>query len=220
MKDMNRGAKILICVLVAGILVIGIQQLVSRGPSADKKTADKFSKEINYFNELTKKVELLKSGELVPVRFNSLEIEIDSYFQQELITDQAAASLKTSVNNIFAQRVYRQCEHFLKSANGNNGGNLALLNSLQSKIGTNSTINNLRTQIHWSDYYTKTLPLKVNAFVASGIDNYTEAEYQLLKNEAQNMPGLSPLYSKSAKFSAISDALMKKLFQFNYEYNN
>ena len=219
--NMNRGAKILIVALAIGILIIGVSQMIPYSSSLNNnKPTNNSNKEINYFNELTAKAELLRSGPLDPIRFNSLDAAIDSYLEQQLITDAAAVSLKSSINKIFTGRVYRQCDYFLKGLHGTTMENVHLLNLLQTRIGPNQSITNFRSQISWYQYYSVVLPKKVNTFIEAGISNYTEEEYQLLKNQVQNMPGLSSAYSRSSKFKSINASIMKKLFQFNYEYNN
>lgn len=219
-NNMDRGAKILIGALTIGILVIGLSQLITGSKSPDSKPASENSTETNYFNILNAKVDLLNSGPLDHNRFNSQEAEIDSYLGQQLIIPAAANSLKSSLNKIFAGRVYKECDSFLKGINVNSNQISQLLNVLQSKIGANATINGYKNQIKWYQYYSSTLPTKVNAFVRAGIDNYTETEYLSLKNEVQNTPGLNPAYSKSGKLQAAKNSMMTSLFQINSDFHN
>lgn len=217
--EISRGAKILAGALGLGVLIIGATQMIGNTNKVKTELVSTVSEGTTLFNELTSKVDSLKTGSLDVPRFNTLEVSVDSYFEQKLITDQAANSLKTSINRIFALRVYAYCEAFLKGRNGNAPECIQLLNNLQGKIGANNQILMYRTQIKWFQYYSTTLPNKVNTFVKSGIGNYTDEEYQRLKDEVQNMPGLSPIYKNSNRFKTINSKLIKDLYQFNYDYS-
>lgn len=219
-KRINRSTLILICTLLLGVLAVGITQYPESGDVVvvNDNTSPEFQN--NIYDKLKTKVASLKSGTFNPNSFDVVEGSVQGYLSEELITIPAASALKAEMNRVFADRVYAQCEMFLRNGTGNSAQVLQWLNLLQSKVGTNSRINNYRSQINWYQYYSIALPNKVNAFVQSGIGNYEDAKYQGLKNEVQNMPGFSPDYKNKSKFINITSSLMNRLYQFNYDYNN
>jgi hypothetical protein len=214
--EKNRSLVFLAGTLVMGILIMGML-LFLEGNDVVGGTVVKDGVETN-FKTLEVRIDNLKSQSFNPTSYNTIVAEIDASFQQELITGPAKTNLIDNLNNVYSDLVYKQCELFLTSRTNNSKDVLAWLNQLQRITSRNSKIDNYRNQINLYNYYSSSLPNKVDRFIASGFGNYSDGVYDHLKNEVQNMPNFNATYKNSSKFSTLRKNLLYKLQLFNSDY--
>ena len=212
--EQNRSLVFLAGTLIMGILIISVLLFVE---SNDVEGVEIVNEQANTnFKALETKIDALKNQNFNPNSYNTIATEIDASFQQELITGSAKSNLVTKLTSVYADLVYRQAELFLTRNVGTNQEVLSWLNQLQRISSRNSKIDTYKNQINLYNYYSTTLPNKVEAFIASG--NYKDDLYVKLKNEVQTMPNFDPSYKNSSKFSGIRYNLISKLEKFNSAY--
>ena len=212
----NRSLVFLAGTLVMGILIMGILLFLEDNDVVGGTIVNVPTD--NNFKSLEVSIDNLKSQPFDATSYNTLVAEIDASFEQELITGPAKTNLIDNLNNVYSDLVYKQCELFLTSRTNNSKDVLGWLNQLQQITSRNSKIDNYRNQINLYNYYSTTLPKKVDAFIASGFENYTDGVYDKLKNDVQNMPNFNDSYKNSSKFITLRKNLLYKLQIFNSDY--
>jgi hypothetical protein len=214
--EQNRSLIFLAGTIVLGILIISVMMLGGSDgvppPIINNDLADPNSK------ALETKIDALKKQHFNPDMYSTLLTEIDGSYQQELITGSAKSFLLMKLTNEYSDLVYKQAELFLKQDVGKSDEINGWLNQLEKINGGNSKINNYRNQIKWYNYYSLTLPSKVDAFIEPGISNYQKSTYQSLKQELQDMPQFEPAYKNRSKFEMIRRKCKDKLADFDVAY--
>jgi hypothetical protein len=214
--EQNRSLVFLAGTLAMGILIISVLLFVE---SNDVEAVEIVNEQTNTnFKSLETKIDDLKKQNFNPNSYNTLATAIDASYQQDLITGSAKSNLLNKLTIVYSDLVYKQAELFLTRDIGTSQEILSWLNQLQTITSRNSKIDTYRNQIKWYNYYSKTLPSKVESFIAPGITNYEESNYQLLKEEVQTMPNFSPSYKNRSKFYSIKNNLISRLEDFNAEY--
>lgn len=214
--EQNRSLVFLAGTLVMGILIISVLLFVERN---DVEGVEIVNEQANTnFKALESKIDALKNQNFNPNSYNTIATEIDASYQQELITGSAKSNLVTKLTSVYSDLVFKQCELFLTRNYNTSKDVLSWLNQLQRITSRNSKIDTYRNQINLYNYYSTTLPNKVDAFIAPGITNYEDNLYEKLKNEVQTMPKFDPSYKNSSKFSGIRYNLISKLERFNSAY--
>jgi hypothetical protein len=214
--EQNRSLVFLAGTLVMGILIISVLLFVE---SNDVEGVEIVNEQANTnFKSLETKINALKNQSFNPNSYNTLATEVDASFQQELITGSAKSNLVTKLTSVYSDLVYKQAHLFLTRDIGTSQEVLSWLNQLQKITSGNSKIDTYKNQIRWYNYYSTTLPKKVEAYIAPGITNYKDDSYEKLKNEVQTMPNLDPSYKNSSKFSSIRSNLISKLKKLNEDY--
>ena len=213
--EKNRSFVFLVITLFIGIFLIGGMLFFEtstpegvNGPNGDPDGGPEFKKIENKINEL-------KSKNFDPSCFNTIKIEIDSYYDLGIFQSSSKSYLTTKLTSGYSDLVYKQCEFFLSNNIGTSQEVSSWLNQLEQITSSNSKIDNYKNQIKWYNYYATTLPNAVDAFIAPGITNYEENLYTKLKQEVQTMPNFDPSYKNSSKFNGIRTNLTSKLESFN-----
>ena len=214
--EQNRSLVFLAGTLVMGILIISVLLFVE---SNDVEGVEIVNEQANTnFKALETKIEDLKKQNFDPNSYNTIVTGINSSFEQDLITGSAKSNLVSKLTTVYSDLVYKQCDFFLTNNIGNSQEVSSWLNQLEKITSGNSKINTYRNQIKWYNYYSTTLPNKVEAFIAPGIINYEDKKYEKLKNEVQTMPNFDPSYKNNSKFSGIRNNLISKLKKLNEDY--
>lgn len=214
--EQNRSLVFLAGTLIMGILIISVLLFVE---SNDVEGVEIVNEQANTnFKTLETKIDALKNQNFNPNSYNTIATEIDASYQQELITGSAKSNLVAKLTTVYSDLVYKQAELFLIRDIGTSQEVLSWLNQLQRISSRNSKIDTYRNQMKWYNYYETTLPNKVDAFIAPGITNYEENNYQRLKQEVQTMPNFDPSYKNRSKFNSIRYNLTSRLENFNAEY--
>lgn len=213
--EQNRSLVFLLGTLVMGILIIGVLLFVE---SNDVKGIEIVNEQANTnFKALETKIEALKNQNFNPNNYSTLLTDINSSFDQELITGSAKSNLVTKLTTVYSDLVYKQSELFLTSDIGTSHDVLSWLNQLQSITSKNSRIDTYKNQIKWYNYYSITLPNKVKVFI-SDLTNYNDKKYSDLTNELKSMPNFNTNYKNRPKFYNIRNIYIKKLDEFNSTY--
>jgi hypothetical protein len=212
----NRSLVFLAGTLVMGILIISVLLFVE---SNDVEGVEIVNEQANTnFKTLETKIDALKNQNFNPNSYNTIATEIDASYQQELITGSAKSNLVTKLTTVYSDLVYKQAEMFLTRDIGTSKEVFSWLNQLQRITSRNSKIDTYRNQLNLYNYYSTTLSNKVVAFIAPGITNYEENNYQRLKQEVKTMPNFDPSYKNRSKFNTIRYNLTSKLENFNAAY--
>ena len=215
--EKNRSLVFLGGTMLAGILIIGVLML---SESSDVKAVEIINNQANTnFPILENKIKNLKTQNFNPNSYNTIATEIDASYQQELITSTAKTNLISSLSSVYATLVYNQCEMYLTHNFGNSDAILSWLNQLEKISSKNAKTDQYRNQIKWYKYYSTSLPIKVNNFIAGGNTNFDENVYIKLKQEVQNMPSLEPRYKNAAKFNLIRSQLTGRLTDSYNQWN-
>jgi len=215
--EKNRSLVFLAATMIIGIIIVGVLMLVENN---DIKSDEKVDNPANTnFKELENKIESLKNQNFNPTSYNTLATEIDASYQQELITGAAKNNLISNLTSVYSNLVYSRCEFYLTGNNLNTSTDvLNWLQQLENITSRNSKIDFYRSQISAYLYYSETLPTKVNDFISPGITNYDQSNYDILKEEVNNMPKLSGTYKNRSKFNAIRTNLISELEKFNADW--
>lgn len=215
--EKNRGLVFLGAIMIIGIVVMGgimLGGIKEDGPVIVPEN----SVSVN-FNDFKQKIEALKNENFNPSSYNTLSTEIDSYYQQELITKDAQIALKSNLTSVYSGLIYSRCEFFLTGNNLNTSTEvLSWLKQLENITARSTKTDYYRAQINAYLYYSTTLPKKVSAFISPGITNYNDQQYYSYKDEVNNMPRLSVKYKNNQKFTAIRKNLLNNLAQFNADW--
>ena len=213
--EQNRSLVFLAGTLIMGILIIGVLLFVE---SNDVEGVEIVNEQANTnFKALETKIEALKNQNFNPNNYNTLLTEINSSFDRKLITGSAKSNLVTKLTTVYSDLVYKQAELFLCREIGTSQEVLSWLNQLQKITSRNSKIDTYRNQIKWYNYYSITLPNKVEAFI-SDLTNYNEDKYKKYKQEVQTMPNFEPSYKNRPKFNKIRNNLRSELENFNADF--
>lgn len=214
--EKNRDIVLLGATLLMSVIVICALMVVENiGVESVKIVDDKAG--TNY-KVLENKIQGLKNQNFDPNSYNTLLMEIDSSYQQELITGSAKTALISFLTTTYSDLIYNKCQMFLANNFGNSKEMLSLLNQLETISSKNNRIDRYRNQIKWYDYYSIVLPNEVNNFISPGITNYDDGRYKMLMDKVQKMPNLEPAYSSNPKFSGIKRKLTAELQQFNADF--
>jgi len=214
LTDGNRSLVFLAGTLILGVLIISVLLFVE---SNDVEGVEIINEQANSnFKVLETKIEDLNKQNFNPNYYNTLATEIDASFQQELITGSAKSNLVAKLISVYSDLVYKQTELFLTSDVGTSQEVLTWLNQLEKITSKNPKIDTYRSQIKWYNYYSSTLPNKVEVFIKNG--NYTDKKYSDLSNELKNMAFFKPIYKNRLKFNSIRKNLMLKLDNFNADH--
>ena len=212
--EKNRSLVFLGGTMLAGILIIGVLML---SESSDVEAVEIINNQANTnFPILENKINSLKTQNFNPNSYNTIATEIDASYQQELITSTAKTNLISSLSSVYATLVYNQCEMYLTNNFGNSDDILSWLNQLEKISSKNAKTDQYRNQIKWYKYYSTSLPIKVNNFIAGGNTNFDENVYLKLKEEVQKMPSLESRYKNATRFNLIRNQLTQRL---NDSYN-
>lgn len=214
LTDGNRSLVFLAGTLIIGVLILSILLFVE---SNDVEGVEIVDEPVNTnFKVLETKIDDLRKQNFNPNNYNTLATEIDASYQQELITGSAKSNLVTKLTSVYSDLVYKQTELFLISDVGTSQEVLSWLNQLERISSKNPKIDTYRSQIKWYNYYSSTLPNKVEVFINNG--NYTDEKYSELSNELKYMAYFKPVYKNRLKFNNIRKNLMLKLDNFNADY--
>jgi len=138
------------------------------------------------------------------------------------MTEAFTESIKTSLENrlldVYSEKVFAEAEKFLIGRNQNIQEVQSLLSQIKENGGNQQKIDYYQNQINYYNYYSSTLPQKVSNFIRMGITNYSDEEYNLLKDEVNNMPNLESKY-KTGKFQQLKKTLIYNLGEFNMAYH-
>lgn len=215
-SEKNRSLVFLAGTLVMGILIISVLLFVE---SNDVEAVEIVNEQANTnFKALEAKIDDLKKQNFNPDNYSTIATDIGTSYQQDLITGSAKSNLLSKLTIVYSDLVYKQAELFLVRDIGTSKEVLSWLNQLQTITSRNAKIDTYRNQIKWYNYYSTTLPNKVDAFIAPGITNYEENLYVKLKNEVQTMPNFDSSYKNRSKFNSIRYNLTSRLENFNAEY--
>lgn len=214
--EQNRSLVFLAGTLVIGILIIGVLLFVE---SNDVEGVTIVNEQANTnFKVLETKIEALKKQNFDSYSYNTIVTEINSSFEQDLITGSAKSNLVTKLTTVYSDLVFKQCNFFLCNNTGTGQEVSSWLNQLEQITSKNSKIDNYKSQIKWYNYYATTLPNIIQAFIAPGITNYEEDKYTKLKKEVQTMPNFDLPYKNNTKFKGIRANLTSQLVDFNDAY--
>jgi hypothetical protein len=203
----NRSLLFLIITIIIGIVLIGLLRITEdiNVPSSDLNLEQPKTS----YKELENKIELIKSQKFDPTSYNTIATEIESSYEQKLITNIVKNNLLIKLENVYSNLIFNKCELYLNSNNLNTSTDL--LNWLQElkNITSNNKLVYYNSQIKAYDYYSIQFIKKVNVFCDSG--NFDENEYGQLKNEANSMPKLNSKYKNNNKFIRIKNQCVNKL---------
>ena len=177
--EQNRSLVFLAGTLVMGILIISVLLFVE---SNDVEGVEIVNEQANTnFKALETKIEDLSKQNFNPNSYNTLATGINASCDQQLITGSAKSNLISKLGTVYSDLVYKQCDFFLSNNVGTSEEVISWLNQLEAITSRNSKIDNYKTQIKWYNYYSINLPQKVDSFIAPGITNYEDNQYQKLK---------------------------------------
>ena len=215
--DKNRSLVFLGGTMLMGILIIGVLLLFEiDGPGGPEIPP---TEKANTFKPLESKIKNLKTQNFAPNSYNTIATEINSSYDQELLTADQKTNLMSSLATVYSDLVYARCEFFLTGMGLDSSQEVtSWLNQLEKITARNARISKYQNQIKWYDYYSTTLSAKVYNFINPGITNYNDDRYKMLSEEVTNMPHLDATYKNKSKFIKIRNELILALQNFNAEF--
>ncbi|MEP6262022.1 MAG: hypothetical protein ABJ092_10625 [Gillisia sp.] len=222
---MTRDLKTILIVVVSGIILVGglfayevfavsaeKEEVAAEEPSASPET------ETAIHSDLEKKIDKLNSFAFNPQSYSILMTEIHSYYMTESFTESIKTSLENRLLEVYSKQVFTEAEKFLSGRSQSSQEVQNLLSQLKENGGNQQKINYYQNQINYYNYYSSTLPQKVSNFIRKGITNYTDEEYNMLKDEVNNMSNLENKY-KTGKFQQLKKTMIYNLGEFNMAYH-
>lgn len=215
--DKNRSLVFLGGTMLMGILIIGVLLLFENN---DVESVEIVNQQANTnFKTLESKIKNLKTQNFDPKSYSTIATEINSSFEQELLTADSKTNLMSSLATVYSDLVYARCEFYLTGMGLDNSKNVtSWLKQLERITAKNARIVKYQNQIKWYDYYSTTLSSKVYNFINPGITNYNDDIYKILIEEVSKMPHLEPAYKNKTKFIQIRSKLITALQNFNAEF--
>lgn len=220
---MKRETKIILIVLIIGIILVGglfaYEVLAEEGDSETNVEVpiENTTSQISVHNELEEKIDKLKSYAFDPQSYSILMTEINAYYTNGSYTESIKMSLENRLMEVYSQQVFSEAEKFLTGRNQNSQEVQNLLTQIKENGGNQQKISYYQNQINYYHYYSSTLPKKISSFISQGITNYSDEEYNRLKEEVNNMPNLEGKYKKG-KFQQLKKVLIYNLGEFNMSY--
>ena len=206
----NRSTYFLVGTMLVGLLCIGVLMLFENTGGV----GDVISKiEVkSTYKQLEMDVNDVKNKNFDPNSFNTMVMSINQNYSQGLITSAAKNNLTKDLTDIFSTQIFSQSERLLKGNEQNTSEKvLSWLSQLEIIMSKNAKIDNYRSQIKLFEYYSITLPERVNNFVAGGPTQFDENTYLNLKNQVSTMPNFEASYQNRQKFVAIKNELLPTL---------
>ena len=206
----NRSTYFLVGTMLVGLLCIGVLMLFENTGGV----GDVISKiEVkSTYKQLEMDVNDVKNKNFDPNSFNTMVMSINQNYSQGLITSAAKNNLTKDLTDIFSTQIFSQSERLLNGNEQNTSEKvLSWLSQLEIIMSKNAKIDNYRSQIKLFEYYSITLPERVNNFVAGGPTQFDENTYLNLKNQVSTMPNFEASYQNRQKFVAIKNELLPTL---------
>ncbi len=222
---MTRETKTILIVLISGIILVGglfayevFAEGAEKTENSEETTIATSETQTAIHNDLEKKIDGLKNNAFNPQSYSILMTEIHSYYMTESFTESIKTSLENRLLDVYSEKVYAEADKFLTGRNQNSQEVQSLLSQIKENGGNQQKINYYQNQIKYYNYYSSTLPQKVSNFIRKGITNYSDEEYNILKDEVNNMPNLESKY-KTGKFQQLKKNLIYNLGEFNMAYH-
>jgi hypothetical protein len=215
--EKNRSLVFLGGTMIVGILIIGVLVYFENN---DVEGVEIVNQQANTnFKTLESKIKNLKTQNFDPKSYSTIATEINSSYEQELLTADSKTNLMSSLATVYSDLVYARCEFYLSGMGLDSGKNVTRwLNQLERITAKNARIVKYQNQIKWYDYYSTTLSAKVYNFINPGITNYNDDRYKMLTEEVSKMPNLDSVYKNKTKFIKIRNELLLALQNFNAEF--
>jgi outer membrane murein-binding lipoprotein Lpp len=205
---MTRQIKFLIGAIIIGVLLIAISMCDDYSNVPKIKTS---SNELGTnFSPLESKIKVLSAQNYKPSDFITLKAEIHSSFSSELITQAGEENLKLQLKETQTNLLFSECELFLKGASSNSKQLLQWLDDLKRNFPEESKIGYYKAQIDAYNYYTTTLPNKINSLVR--IQCFDDVKSNNLKSEIQQMSRLDRNFRR--KLNAKVQKLVKQIEEY------
>jgi hypothetical protein len=203
----NRSMLFLFITIIIGVILIGLLK-ITEDINVPSTGLTEEQPETSY-KELENKIEQIKSQKFDPTSYNTIATEIESSYEQKLITNTVKNNLLIKLESVYSDLVFKKCELYLTNNNLNTSTELLSWLQQLENITSNNKIVYYNSQIKAYDYYSIQFIKKVNVFCDSG--NFDESEYGQLKNEANSMSKLNSKYKNNNKFYKIKNQCVKKL---------
>jgi hypothetical protein len=215
----NRSLKFLGILFLVGAFGIGLMTMFE-SENTIFSTPEEEKTNSNYKDLQTKIKNFKTNNNWKLADYQTVEAGINTSAEATLISGATKGNLLTTLNNALQQKTFKRCEAYLSSQRNDNPSELKeLLNTLFNVVASRTKINFYKTQIDKYNYYEKVLPSKVNKFVSNPI-NYEDEVYTNFSKAVNEMRGFDNKYKEHSKFINISEKLIKKLDNFNFNHYN
>ena len=190
MNNKYRGLYFLGATIVLGLLIIGIMRMMNQnnGMKTPEKNSATASKS-NTHQVIEQKIEELTIQNIDPSLFNALLIEIENGASQGLFNGDMKNMLFNSLNQKYQSLALQKLNGYVDVDPINYAEVDKYLGHYKGVFGESGAIRELQGRIKTIQYYTVTLPQKVNAFIKAGFGNFEDTTYQNLMKELSNVPG-------------------------------
>ena len=219
MNDKNRVFYFMGGTLLVALLIIGVMYLSGsrrNNGSNTSKQATVLSSDPTV--DIKKAILDINSANASGEKYSTAVTMISAARNQNLINDALHESLQLQLDNQYKSAAITKIDRLIKS----DPINIAEINTLIShmkSIGINDPkCASYQSQIAKMNYYTTSLPVKVNAFTSRSFANYNHEAYKALINEIETLPGLDPLFKKKNAVAAMQGSLIRKMRDYNAKY--
>lgn len=189
MNSKYRGLYFLGATIVLGLLIIGIMRIMNQ--NNETKTHEKSSTTASQSNTheiIEQKIGDLSIQNIDPSLYNTLLIEIENGASQGLFNGDMKDMLFNNLNEKYKSIVLQKINGYLNVDPVNFAEVDKYLSHVEGVFGASKEIGEIKSKIKTIQYYTVTLPQKVNAFINDGYGNFEESTYQNLMKELNSVP--------------------------------
>jgi hypothetical protein len=204
--------------MLIGILIIGVLVYFENNDVESVEIVDKQAN--TNFKTIESKIKSLKTQNFDPNSYNTIATDINSSYDQELLTADQKTNLMLNLSTIYSDLVYARCEFYLTGMGLDSSSQVSSwLSQLENITSRNAKIVKYRNQIKWYDHYSTTLPIQVNKFIGGGTTSFEENKYIKFKEDLEKMPNLEPKYKNKRKFILIKTQLTTRLNNLYNQWN-
>jgi hypothetical protein len=152
-----------------------------------------------------------------PSIYTTLNSQIASSYSCGLFSIVIKNDLENKLKEAYSKSIFKECDNYLYGYSSDYYYVIKLLKNLDA-IFDDPKINFYYTQISNFNNFTKVLPGQISNFINSGVSNYTQFRYDLLKNSVLNFSGLDSRFQSSGFLNNLKSKYLNDLGRFNYQW--
>ncbi len=169
-------------------------------------------------HKIQEKIDKLTVQNINPQVYVTITQEISSAEKAGVFPMSIATNLRESLNENYIRLSFNKADNIFAKDPINKTELNDILNHISSLGADRNRIQSYTTKIKQIEYYTQTLPAKVNRFTGRSFNNFNSNEYQSLKSELNNLPNLDPSLKTRASINSAKNLSLNKLSVYYSDY--
>lgn len=178
------------------------------------------TKQKSSHHKIQEKIDKLTVQNVNPQVYVTIMQEIASAEKANIFPNSIATNLRESLNENYIRLSFNKADNIFAIDPINKTELNNILNHISSLGADRNRIQSYTTKIKQIEYYTQTLPAKVNQFTNRSFENFNSNKYQTLKSELNNLPNLDASLKNRVSIKAAKNASLYKLNNYYNDYLN